>query len=545
MTYTPPLDQILRAIKATAVPGAIPHDSFSDDDAEMVLNEAARFAAQHMAPLNKQGDHSPAQLVNGKVVTTPAWQNLYDSWCAAGWNSLSGPVEHGGQGLPFVLAVACTELWNAACMSLALCPLLTTGAIEAINAHASEELKQRYLPKLILGEWSGTMNLTEPQAGSDLSELRCKAKRHEDGSYRITGSKIYITYGDHDLTSNIIHLVLARLEDAPPGTKGISLFLVPKILPDGKVNDMRCQGLERKLGIHAAPTCTMVYGDEGGATGWLVGDENRGLNCMFTMMNNARVLVAVQGVAIASRALEAATTFATGRRQGRGLKGGSQQSLISDHPDVKRMLLEMRVKTRAARMLCMATAAAIDAGSTHAWLLTPLAKAYATDIAVEVASTAIQVHGGMGFIEDTGVAQFYRDARILPIYEGTNGIQAIDFITRKLGLENGETVKAELVLAQQALESIIGQATTAALMADMQHITATITSLDPAQALAAASPVTRCFASFIAAGYLAKASPLHDEAEIDARYFSAVELPTAIAHAKAALAAAPLIVGQT
>jgi acyl-CoA dehydrogenase len=556
MTYNPPVSKILLAMKAAGHPQ---HEAaLSIDDASAILDEAGRFARERIAPLNWIGDQNPAKIVDGKVVTPPGWKETYQDWCAGGWNSLTGAEEFGGQALPFTMSVACTELWNSGCISLALCPLLTTGAIEAITAHASEDLKQFYLPKLVSGEWSGTMNLTEPQSGSDLSQLRCKAKRQDDGSYRITGNKIYITYGEHQLTSNIVHLVLARLEDAPAGTKGISLFLVPKLLGDGTPNDVRCHSLEHKLGIHASPTCTMVYGDKGGAQGWLIGEENRGLFCMFTMMNNARVLVAVQGVALAERAMQASVAFASDRKQGRA-SGHDQSSAIVHHPDVKRMLLEMRVKTSAARMLCMATAAAIDAvesagdevtknsASARAALLTPLAKLYATDIAVEVASSAIQVHGGMGFVEETGVAQYYRDARILPIYEGTNGIQAIDLVTRKLSSENGQTVEDAILLAQQDLSVLIGLESAKQLATNVQNLTKELRSLHADAVLAAATPYTRALASFVAAGYLAKAAvtargdTLEHEAYQDARFFIASELTSDLAAARSTIAGADFI----
>ncbi len=429
MRYDPPICRILLAMRSA---GAL-HDGWpsglAEDDAAAILTEAGRFASERIAPLNRVGDVNPARLTGDEVKTPPGWRDTYRDWCSGGWNSLTGPAQFGGQELPMTLAAGCTELWNSACMAFALCPLLTAGAIEAITAHGSASLKEQYLPKLVSGEWAGTMNLTEPQSGSDLSNLRCQAQRHVDGSYRIKGSKIFITYGEHDCTSNIAHLVLARLADAPAGSRGISLFLVPKILPGGARNDLKCHSLEHKLGIHGSPTCTMVYGDNGGATGWLVGEENRGLACMFTMMNNARLLVGVQGVALAERATQAAMTYAQDRRQGRSPAYGQDTSAIIHHPDVKRMLIEMRAKTAAARALCMATASAIDASrraasesernhaDVCAALFTPLAKAYATDIAVEVTSLAIQVHGGMGYVEETGVAQFYRDARILPIYE--------------------------------------------------------------------------------------------------------------------------------
>src|SRR5256886_1678528 len=362
-------------------------------------------------------------------------------------------------------------MWNAAAMAFVLGPVLTMAAVDALAAHGSAELKRAYLPKLISGEWMGTMQLTEPQAGSDVGASRTRAERAADGSYRITGQKIFITYGEHDLTDNIIHLVLARLPDAPPGTKGLSLFLIPKFLPNadgslGRRNDARAHSIEHKLGIHASPTCTMVYGDHGGATGFLVGEENRGMACMFTMMNQARLSVALQGVAIAERASQQALAYARERKQGRapGVESGS--SPIIAHPDVKRMLLTMRALTRAARALSYATAVAIDraqrspdaaarqAAHERASLLTPVAKAFSTDIGSEVASLGVQVHGGMGYIEETGAAQHYRDSRIAAIYEGTNGIQAIDLVTRKIPLAQGTTVKTHIAELRRTVETV-------------------------------------------------------------------------------------------
>ncbi len=567
MTYQPPVSHILLAMQCAGNLEASISADLTVKDAEAIVTEAGRFAADRIAPLNKVGDRQPAKLVDGKVVTPPGWQEVYRDWCAGGWNSLTGPVEYDGQGLPLVLAAACTELWNASSLAFALCPLLTTGAIEAISAHASEHLKQYYLPKLVSGEWSGTMNLTEPQSGSDLSHLRCKAERNDDGSYGISGTKIYITYGEHDCTSNIVHLVLARLHDAPPGTRGISLFLVPKFRPDGTRNDLRCHSLEHKLGIHGSPTCTMIYGsDDGamGATGWLIGEENKGLACMFTMMNNARLLVGVQGVALADRALQAAVAFAKDRLQGRVPGMGEEISAIIHHADVKRMLADMRAKTAGARMLGMATASAIDASLraksesdrrralARASLLTPLAKSYATDIAVEVTSTAVQVHGGMGFVEETGVAQYYRDARILPIYEGTNGIQAIDLVTRKLGLEDGVTLAETLQDCRNKLAQVIGDPASERMVTEIRELSDTLRKApNSAASLAAATPFLRALAVVVAAGYLAKAAvlarggALHHEAETDARYFIATELPSAIATAKAAVNAADILVGTT
>ena len=447
MTFVPPTSALMQALRVAG--GIAGSSTLSETDAEAIVTEAGRFAADVLAPLYRVGDAKGVTLANGTITTAPGWPEAYKRWCDAGWSGVNGPESFGGQDLPMVMSVACTELWNAANLAFAVAPLLTTGAIEAIAAHATDDLKATYLPKMIAGTWTGTMNLTEPQSGSDLSELRCKAVPVEDGTYRISGTKIFITYGEHDCSENIVHLVLARLEGAPPGAKGITLFLVPKILPDGSRNDLFCSGIEHKLGMHGAPTCTMIYGASGSATGWRIGEENRGLNCMFTMMNNARLLVGVQGVGVAERATQTAMAYARERKQGRAAGRTEGQSAIIEHPDVQRMLLDMQSKTMAARMICMATAAAVDdvrrahdatsrehAGARAA-LLTPLAKAYSTDIAVEVASLCVQVHGGMGYIEEAGAAQLLRDARILPIYEGTNGIQAADLVVRKIRLDRG------------------------------------------------------------------------------------------------------------
>ncbi|RUM98321.1 acyl-CoA dehydrogenase [Pseudaminobacter arsenicus] len=417
-----------------------------------IVEEAGRFASERIAPHNRKGDEVGARLEGDRVISPPGWKSIYQTWMKAGWNSLSCDPEWGGQGLPLLLQVACTEIWNSASMAFALGPMLTAGAIEAIAAHGSPALKQQYLEKLVSGEWMGTMNLTEPNAGSDLSTTRSSAKQAGDGSYRIKGQKIFITYGEHDLTDNIVHLVLARIAGAPAGTRGISLFLVPKILPDGTRNDVRCGGIEHKLGIHASPTCTMIFGDGEGAVGWLVGEENRGLNCMFTMMNNARLGMGLQGVAIAERAFQQALAYARERRQ--GYSNGSVDAVpIIQHQDVKRMLLAMKSKIHASRAICYFTAASLDRarvetnGETRsraaetASLLIPVAKAYGSDVGCEVASLGVQVHGGMGFIEETGAAQHMRDARIAPIYEGTNGIQAIDLVTRKLPVSGAAAVR--------------------------------------------------------------------------------------------------------
>jgi alkylation response protein AidB-like acyl-CoA dehydrogenase len=465
MTYRAPVSDMLATMRHVAGLDRLIADGLAPEleggVAEAVLDEAAKFATDVIAPLNRVGDLNGSKLKDGAVTTPPGWKEAYKAWAEAGWNSLPAPEAYGGQGLPTLLQSACIEMWNSAAFAFALGPLLTVGAIEALYAHGSDHLKETYLAKLVAGEWMGTMNLTEPQAGSDLNALRSKAERQPDGTYRITGQKIFITYGEHDLTENIVHLVLARLPDAPPGTRGISLFLVPKYLvnADGSLgahNDLRCSGIEHKLGIHASPTCSMAFGDKGGAIGWLIGEENRGLACMFTMMNNARLNVALQGVAIAERAYQQALAFAHERKQGTALDApkGAPMSPIIVHPDVRRMLMDMRAKTQGARAISYQVAEALDrshretdegkrkAAAERAAILTPIAKAYATDIGIDVASTGVQVHGGMGFVEETGAAQHLRDARIAAIYEGTNGIQAIDLVTRKLPLSGGEAVKA-------------------------------------------------------------------------------------------------------
>jgi acyl-CoA dehydrogenase len=503
MSFVPPTADLMLALRTV---GGL--DSMSEQDAETIIAEAGRFAAEQLAPLSRAGDTIGVTYANGTVTTVPGWRNAYRMWCEAGWSSVNGPADFGGQDLPMVMTVACAELWNAANLSFALSPLLTNGAIEAIAAHATPELKAHYLPKMIAGTWTGTMNLTEPQSGSDLSGLRCRAERAGDGTYRVSGTKIYITYGEHDCSENIIHLVLARLSDAPPGTRGISLFLVPKFLPDGRRNDLRCSAIEHKLGLHGSPTCTMIYGDGGGATGWLIGEENRGLTCMFTMMNNARLLVGVQGVGVAERATQMAFAYARERKQGRAVGRSEGLSAIIEHPDVKRMLLEMRSKTIAARLLCMATAAAMD-GARHAEaaLLTPLAKAFSTDIAVEVASLAVQVHGGMGYIEEAGAAQLLRDARILPIYEGTNGIQAADLVVRKIRLDGGAALGALLLSCTHELEAV-SDAKAVHLLATLKSCCHMLLQVAENRALFCSTQVLRALSMLVAAAHMRKAASM-------------------------------------
>jgi acyl-CoA dehydrogenase len=470
MTYRAPINDMLLALNHGAgLQAAVKAGHYGDFDADItaaVLEEAGRFASEVLAPLNRVGDENGIKLEANKVTTAPGWPDAYRRWTAAGWNAVSGPEAFGGQGLPLAINAACTEIWSASNIAFGLCPLLTLSAIEALDAHGSDEFKQIYLQKLVSGAWTGTMQLTEPQAGSDVGALRTRAERAADGSYRIKGTKIFITYGDHDMTDNIVHFVLARLPDAPAGTKGISLFLIPKFLVNadgslGQRNDIYASGVEHKLGMHASPTCTMTMGDHGGAVGYLIGEENRGMQCMFTMMNQARLGVGLEGVGIADRAYQQALAYAQERRQGRAIgkandKPENGADPIIAHPDVKRMLMQMRALTAAARTICYATAVALDVSvrasdaktrgeaAARGALLTPIAKAFSTDIGNEVTSLGVQVHGGMGFIEETGAAQHYRDARITPIYEGTNGIQAIDLVTRKLAANGGASVWALL-----------------------------------------------------------------------------------------------------
>ncbi len=519
MTYRAPVAEMAFTLRHVAgLDRAIAeglHGDLTDDLVDTILEEAGRFANDVVAPLNKVGDRHGTPLKDGVVTMPPGYREAYRAWTEGGWNALPGPVEYGGQGLPILLNAACIEMWNSAAMAFGLGPLLTAGGVEALSRHGSEALRSRYLEKLVSGEWTATMNLTEPQAGSDLSVMRTRAEPAGDGTYRISGEKIYITWGEHDLTDNIVHLVLARLPDAPPGTRGISLFLVPKVLPDGSRNALKCAGIEHKLGIHGSPTCTMVYD---GAVGWLVGEANRGLACMFTMMNNARLGVGLQGVAIAERAYQQALLYARDRRQGRASAATDGASPIIDHPDVQRMLLTMKALTAASRGICYLTAEAIDrahrapdeaarrSAQARASLLTPVAKAFSTDIGIEVASLGIQVHGGMGFVEETGAAQHLRDARIAAIYEGTNGIQAIDLVTRKLPLENGAVVRGQIGAMRLVAERVLKEGgpafghtaprlreTIEALDRATSYLLKALGSNRPDEALAGATPYLRLF----------------------------------------------------
>lgn len=447
--YRAPVEEQLLALETAAdLAGLRGLPGFEGLEADMVgqiLGESARLAEQCFAPLNRIGDQQGARLEAGKVVLPEGFAQAYKTYVAAGWNGISADPAFGGQGMPFVLSVAVQEQFTAANMAFALCPMLTLSAIEALQAHGDAALQALYLPRLISGEWTGTMQLTEPQAGSDVGALKTRAEPAGDGSYHLSGQKIFITWGAHELTENIVHFVLARLPDAPAGPKGISLFLVPKFLPDakgnpGERNGIECLALEHKMGIHASPTCTMAYGESAPCVGWLIGQPNAGLAAMFTMMNHARINVGAQGVALAERAWQDARAYAAER---------IQFGPIIEHPDVRRMLLDMRAATRSARAIVYATAAALDRAhkstdpaqraywGRRADLLTPVAKAYGTDVGNEVTSLAIQVHGGAGYIEETGVAQYARDVRIAAIYEGTNGIQAMDLARRKLRGDGG------------------------------------------------------------------------------------------------------------
>jgi alkylation response protein AidB-like acyl-CoA dehydrogenase len=496
-----------------------------------ILEEAGKLAGEELAPLNARGDREGSVLENGVVRTPQGWREAYRKYVDGGWNSVPFEPEFGGQGVPWLVATAVNEMWQSANMAFALCPLLNMGAVELLSAHGSPEQKRVFLSKMVSGEWTGTMNLTEPQAGSDVGALRTRAVP-ESGHYRIKGQKIFITYGEHDLTENIVHMVLARTPDAPPGTRGISLFIVPKFLPgpDGQPkdrNDLRCVSLEHKLGIHASPTAVMAYGDNDGAIGYLVGQENRGLEYMFTMMNNARLNVGLQGVAIAERAYQQAAAYARTRTQGRamGAPGNAGAVPIVRHPDVRRMLLTMKAATEASRALTYYAFASLDLAKRHPEaeerarhqarvdLLTPVAKAWSTDIGVEVASTGIQVHGGMGFIEETGAAQHLRDARIAPIYEGTNGIQAADLVARKVGRDGGaaardfvdeiETVLPALAEAGGKELPAIGRclADGAAALRRATEAIANQQKEQPAAAAAGSVPYLRLF-GIVAGGFL-------------------------------------------
>src|SRR5690242_1074082 len=576
MTYTAPLADMRFALREVAgldkvalLPG---YEHATDDTIDAVLEEAARLAGTGLAPLNREGDKAGARLENGVVRIAPGFTEIYKEFVQGGWNSLPFDPEFGGQGMPWLLATTVQEMWQAANMGFGLVLLLNQGAIDAIHHHGSPQQKATYLPKMISGEWTGTMNLTEPQAGSDLAQLKSRAVKKDD-HYLISGQKIFITYGEHDLTENIVHLVLARTPDAPPGVRGISLFIVPKFLPTddgkpGKRNDLRCVSLEHKLGIHASPTCVMSFGDDGGAVGYLVGEEGRGLSYMFTMMNNARLSVGIQGLAIAERAYQQAAAFAKTRVQSKD-DGNAQPQPVSivHHADVRRMLMSMRAQIEAMRALGYYTAAGIDGALRHpdkdaarktqdrVDLLIPIVKAWFTDLGNEIASTGVQIHGGMGFIEETGAAQHLRDARILPIYEGTNGIQARDLVGRKVTKDGGETMLG-LVAEMRALAAELKTAPGDDLAAICAGVAAGADALEDAtiwvaqtaraeltNALAGSVPFLRLAGTALGGWLLAKSAlvaqgrmaqrdgdPAFLEAKIvTARFYAEVILPPALA----------------
>ena len=489
----------------------------TDDMVDAILTEAGRMTTEVLAPLNRGSDLQGAKLENGAVRSSPGFDVGFRAIADGGWIGLSADPEYGGAGLPQVLNIAVTEMIGGGCLSLQLNPLLTQGQIEALEHHASDEMKALYLPKLTSGEWSGTMNLTEPGAGSDVGALTTRAERGEDGTYRITGQKIFITWGDSDLSDNVCHAVLARLPDGASGTKGISLFMVPKYLPDengkpGVANDLRVVSLEHKLGIHGSPTCVMSYE---GATGWLIGKEHGGMAAMFTMMNNARLAVGTQGVAVAEAALQHAAAYATERHQ---------MGAIVRHADVRRMLATARAEVFAARAICLSCAAALDMAratgnaewAARAALLTPIAKAHGTDVGVRVADTGIQVHGGMGFVEETGAAQFLRDVRITPIYEGTNGIQAMDLVGRKM-MDGGE---AAMRLIDEVMDGVQAEQGAAPDLARpvwdaaeaLREATTAIVEAGAQDRFAGAVPYLAAFARVLGASYHLTAAQTGDEA---------------------------------
>ena len=539
MTYKAPLKDLLFNMQHLAGIEQIAQiPAFADaglETAQAVLEECAKFNESVVAPLNWEGDKNPSSFSAGKVTTTPGFKEAYKQFAEGGWQSLQHPTDCGGQGLPKTIGFACAEILQSANMSFALCPLLTDGAIEALLTAGSDELKAIYLGKMVSGEWTGTMNLTEPQAGSDLAAVRTRAEPQPDGTYKLFGTKIYITYGEHDMADNIVHLVLARVQGAPEGVKGISLFVVPKFMvnKDGSLgarNDVHCVSIEHKMGIKASPTAVLQYGDHGGAVGYVVGQENRGLEYMFIMMNSARFGVGVQGISIAERAYQKAVAFAKDRVQSRPVDGSIAASApIIHHPDVKRMLMTMRAYTEGCRAMAATAAAAYDAAHHHPdaetrkqnqafyEFMVPLVKGYSTEMSLEVTSLGVQVHGGMGFIEETGAAQYYRDAKILTIYEGTTAIQANDLVGRKTARDGGQTAKGickqievtEAALAQRgsAAAKVMLKRLTAARLAllDVVEFVAGNTKASPNAVFAGSVPYLMLAGNVVAGWQLARA----------------------------------------
>jgi 3-(methylthio)propanoyl-CoA dehydrogenase len=533
-TYTAPLRDIRFVLEhVTPLAELTALDDFAHADPELVaglLEEAGRFAADAIAPTNRDGDLEGSHVDGDRVVTPASFKTAYRQYVESGWGAVQHPAAFGGGAFPLTVANAVKEMMTSANMAFSLNPLLTTGAVYLLSHHGSEVQQQTFLPKMVAGEWSGTMNLTEPQAGSDVGAVTTRAVPAADGTYRITGQKIYITYGEHDLVDQIVHLVLARLPDAPPGTRGISLFLVPKFLVEddgslGARNDVHVVSVEHKLGIHGSPTCVMAFGEDGeGAVGYLVGEPNEGMRGMFTMMNDARLGVGLQGVAIAERAYQQSLAYAQERRQGRGpASAPGEQAPIVDHADVRRMLLTQKASIEAMRAVCYANAHALDQAehaddpvvreqqAKLADLLTPLSKSWSTDLGVELTSLALQIQGGMGYVEESGAAQYYRDARIAPIYEGTNGIQALDLVGRKLPYDGGAFVKGFLADARTEVDALpaelaaIADGVRAGLDA-LEEATAWIAARreTPLDVFAGASPYLRVFATVVGGALLAR-----------------------------------------
>ena len=544
--YSPPLDDMKFALKEVVNVNSLSElPAFNEvglEALDSLLDEASRFFNEVISPTNRTGDLEGSLLNDDGSVSTPSgFREAYAQYVDAGWGAISFDPEYGGGGFPWLVGIAVTEMLTAANMALSLNPMLTQGSIHALTAHGDQEQKLAWLPKLITGEWAGTMNLTEPQAGSDVGALTTKAELQDDGTYKITGQKIYITWGEHDLTENIVHLVLARTPDAPPGTKGISLFIVPKFIinDDGSIgeeNDIKCLSIEHKLGIHASPTCVLQFGDNGGATGYIVGEENSGMRYMFTMMNQARLAVGLEGLAVADRAYQQALDYALERMQGRRADTPKGESVpIIDHPDVRRMLMTMKAYIEAMRCMIYLNAKSIDIAHHHpdedertrghelTDLLTPLSKSWCTDLGNELTSLGIQIHGGMGFVEETGAAQHYRDIRIAGIYEGTNGIQAIDLVGRKLSMRKGDVVR-ELLLEINETASELHSANLKEIarpledaVKDMQAATEWLIEKGGASTddgLAGATPYLRMFGTTVGGWLLAK-SALQAKKQID------------------------------
>jgi acyl-CoA dehydrogenase len=570
--YTPPVEDIEFVLEHVVdLEDLLREGTFADLDSEtvsMVINEVGRFIAEVVAPVNRDGDLIGARWSDGEVTVPPSFRSAYEQFVASGFGAVPFDPEYGGGGFPWVTAIAIQEMLTSASMAFSLCPLLTQGAIDALMHHGSEEQRQMYLPKMLTGEWTGTMNLTEPQAGSDVGALTSKAEPVGDGTFLITGQKIYITYGEHDMAENIVHLVLARTPGSKPGTRGISMFLVPKFLvnPDGSLgerNDISCVSIEHKLGIHGSPTCVLSFGDDDGAVGWLIGEEGAGMRNMFTMMNNARLSVGLQGLALAERAYQQSLAYAQERVQGTavGAEKGTKSPII-DHADVRRMLMTQRAWIDAMRCLLYENAAALDRvvgyvdpearqrQSEWADLLIPLSKSLCTDLGNEMTSLALQIHGGMGYVEEAGVAQHYRDIRIAAIYEGTNGIQAADLVGRKLSMRGGAVILEQLDIIVERAKAL-SRIPELAVFAD--NLEAGVdaarrstqwlienSAADPNNALAASSPYLRMLGTVVCGGLMAKAAmaahqhlgdneEYHTARIVSAKFFGEQLLPQAAA----------------